>query len=211
MFWNKERHTARERARGGSDRRAGRFVRDEPVSGRDEQALRGPAAGRGEAQGQAGAGLEGASRRASARRAPRSAPVKAAVAVSETVFRHAARARRKEWAGNAGPLRVRHGRRRVVRRVADGGEGRSRRPRLSFGAALWAISDEVAVPALRLSKGPQAYPLRTHAMALASHLVYWRHDRAGAALVAVGRPFQMNQAGSPVAISPRLANDGRAS
>ena len=41
-----------------------------------------------------------------------------------------------------------------------------------FGAALWALSDEVAVPAFHLSKGPQEYPLRTHAMALASHLVY---------------------------------------
>ncbi len=41
-----------------------------------------------------------------------------------------------------------------------------------FGAVLWAISDEVAVPALGLSKGPKEYPLEVHASALASHLVY---------------------------------------
>ncbi len=41
-----------------------------------------------------------------------------------------------------------------------------------FGAILWAISDEVMVPALGLSKGPTEYPLEVHASALASHLVY---------------------------------------
>lgn len=41
-----------------------------------------------------------------------------------------------------------------------------------FGAALWLGADEVAVPALGLSKSPLAYPLTTHASALASHAVY---------------------------------------
>jgi hypothetical protein len=43
---------------------------------------------------------------------------------------------------------------------------------LPFGAAFWMLADEVAVPALGLSKGPTEYPLSTHAYALASHLVY---------------------------------------
>lgn len=43
---------------------------------------------------------------------------------------------------------------------------------LPFGAAFWLIADEVAVPALGLSKGPTEYPVSTHAYALASHLVY---------------------------------------
>lgn len=43
---------------------------------------------------------------------------------------------------------------------------------LPFGAAFWLLADEVAVPLLRLSKGPTAYPVSTHAYALASHLVY---------------------------------------
>jgi hypothetical protein len=41
-----------------------------------------------------------------------------------------------------------------------------------FGAALFVVADEVAVPALKLSKKPQDYPLSTHLYGLASHLVY---------------------------------------
>jgi hypothetical protein len=41
-----------------------------------------------------------------------------------------------------------------------------------FGAVLWLTADEVAVPALKLSKPPGEYPARVHVMALASHLVY---------------------------------------
>jgi uncharacterized membrane protein YeaQ/YmgE (transglycosylase-associated protein family) len=41
-----------------------------------------------------------------------------------------------------------------------------------FGTALWLGSDEIAIPALRLGKLPQEYPLKTHAMALAAHIVY---------------------------------------
>ncbi len=41
-----------------------------------------------------------------------------------------------------------------------------------FGSVLWLVSDEIAVPALGLSRGPTAYPARVHATALASHLVY---------------------------------------
>ena len=43
---------------------------------------------------------------------------------------------------------------------------------LPFGAAFWLLADEIAVPALGLSKGPTAYPASTHAYAFASHLVY---------------------------------------
>jgi uncharacterized membrane protein YagU involved in acid resistance len=42
----------------------------------------------------------------------------------------------------------------------------------AFGAALWAVSDEVAVPVARLAKPPLRYPLATHVKALASHIVY---------------------------------------
>ena len=41
-----------------------------------------------------------------------------------------------------------------------------------FGAAVWLASDEIAVPALKLAKPPREYPLKVHAGALASHLVY---------------------------------------
>ena len=43
---------------------------------------------------------------------------------------------------------------------------------LPFGAVFWLTADEIAVPALGLSKGPSEYPISTHAYALASHLVY---------------------------------------
>ncbi|HEY7624008.1 MAG TPA: DUF1440 domain-containing protein [Candidatus Limnocylindria bacterium] len=43
---------------------------------------------------------------------------------------------------------------------------------LLFGAALWWLADETAVPALRLSRRASAYPPSKHASALAAHLVY---------------------------------------
>jgi uncharacterized membrane protein YagU involved in acid resistance len=43
---------------------------------------------------------------------------------------------------------------------------------LPFGAAVWLAADEVAVPALGLSKPPTRTPAVVHAQALASHLVY---------------------------------------
>jgi putative membrane protein len=101
-----------------------------------------------------------------------SANVKAAVAVSETVFNHQLAPKEKQWAGQlvhygygtaAGALYGAAAEHWEDVRIGQGA---------AFGAALWAISDEVAVPVFHLSKGPQEYPLRTHAMALASHLVY---------------------------------------
>lgn len=41
-----------------------------------------------------------------------------------------------------------------------------------FGAALFVGADEVALPLLKLSKGPKAYPLSTHLYGLSSHIVY---------------------------------------
>jgi len=41
-----------------------------------------------------------------------------------------------------------------------------------FGAAFWMVVDEGALPLLGLAKGPNAYPVSTHAYALASHLVF---------------------------------------
>lgn len=41
-----------------------------------------------------------------------------------------------------------------------------------FGAALFVGADEVALPALKLSRGPRDYPLSAHLYGLSSHLVY---------------------------------------
>lgn len=43
---------------------------------------------------------------------------------------------------------------------------------IPFGAAFWIVVDEGALPMLGLAKGPTAYPISTHAYALASHLVF---------------------------------------
>lgn len=43
---------------------------------------------------------------------------------------------------------------------------------VAYGAGLWAMADEVAIPLLGLSKSPQEYPLSTHVSALAAHMVY---------------------------------------
>src|SRR5438034_6982966 len=43
---------------------------------------------------------------------------------------------------------------------------------LPYGTAFWLVVDEGAVPLLRLSKPPTAYPASTHIYALASHLMF---------------------------------------
>lgn len=41
-----------------------------------------------------------------------------------------------------------------------------------FGAALFVGADEVALPVLKLSRGPREYPISTHIYGLSSHVVY---------------------------------------
>jgi hypothetical protein len=55
---------------------------------------------------------------------------------------------------------------------------------LAYGAAVWLIADEIAVPALGFAPGPARVPARVHARALLAHLVY------GAALDAGVRAVQ---------------------
>ena len=43
---------------------------------------------------------------------------------------------------------------------------------LALGTALWAVGDEVFVPALRLAPGPSKFPVSTHAKAWGCHLAY---------------------------------------
>ena len=42
----------------------------------------------------------------------------------------------------------------------------------AYGAAAWALGDEVAVPALGLGKKPAETPLSQHVQTLAAHVVY---------------------------------------
>lgn len=43
---------------------------------------------------------------------------------------------------------------------------------LAFGALVWAVSDNLLLPAFRLSAWPNRYPMKNHAYGLAAHLVY---------------------------------------
>jgi hypothetical protein len=98
--------------------------------------------------------------------------VRAASAVSEGLFDHKLTQSEKNIAGPAvhyilgtgvGGL---YGVAAEMAPKATAGKG------LPFGAVFWLVVDEGAVPLLRLSKGPMAYPLSSHAYALSSHLVY---------------------------------------
>lgn len=43
---------------------------------------------------------------------------------------------------------------------------------IPYGAAVFAGADELAVPALKLSRGPKEYPISKHFNALSSHVVF---------------------------------------
>ncbi len=43
---------------------------------------------------------------------------------------------------------------------------------LVYGAALWLLSDELMLWALRVAKAPTSYPVKVHLDALAAHCVY---------------------------------------
>ncbi|MEO8430120.1 MAG: DUF1440 domain-containing protein [Acidobacteriota bacterium] len=42
----------------------------------------------------------------------------------------------------------------------------------AFGAGVWLLADEISVPAAKLAKTPEKYPVSAHAQSLAAHFVY---------------------------------------
>jgi putative membrane protein len=100
------------------------------------------------------------------------ATVKAAIAVSRTVFHHELQPEERQPAGNAMHYAFGTVSGALYGAVAEDWDAVGAAGGAAFGAALWLTSDEIAVPVLKLSKPPQEYPLRVHAMALAAHLVY---------------------------------------
>ena len=100
------------------------------------------------------------------------ATVKAAEMISEGAFDHKLTKSEKEIAGPAmhfamgATSGVIYGIASELAPITTAGAG------IPFGAAVWLIADDVAVPALGLSKSPTEYPISTHAYALSSHLVY---------------------------------------
>lgn len=98
--------------------------------------------------------------------------VKAASAVSEGIFDHKLTKNEKKIAGPAVHYAFGTSVGGLYGAVAEAAPEITAGAGLPFGAAFWLVADETAVPLLGLSKGPAAYPLSTHAYALASHLVY---------------------------------------
>ena len=95
-----------------------------------------------------------------------------AVRVSRKVFGHELSEKEKKIAGPA----VHYGFGAAVGglygAVADGWPAAATGSGLPFGAALWAATDEVALPLLRLSKPPTKIPISQHASLLGLHLIY---------------------------------------
>lgn len=100
------------------------------------------------------------------------ATVKAASAVSESLFGHELTSAEKGPGGAAvhyavgGLTGALYGAAAELEPAVAAGAG------LPYGAAVWLVVDEGAVPALGLSKPVTEYPLSNHAYALASHFVF---------------------------------------
>jgi hypothetical protein len=100
------------------------------------------------------------------------ANVKAAVLVSVKVFGHELQPSEKAAAGEAMHYAVgalagaAYGVLAEFMPAARYGAG------AAFGAALWAVSDELSVPLAGLAGPPQDYSMRVHGSALAAHMVY---------------------------------------
>jgi uncharacterized membrane protein YagU involved in acid resistance len=56
--------------------------------------------------------------------------------------------------------------------AASGARPRLLKSGLAFGTTVWLVSDNILLPAFRLSAWPHHYPVKTHLYALAAHAVY---------------------------------------
>jgi hypothetical protein len=100
------------------------------------------------------------------------ATVKAAEAVSRIVLGHELEEQEKDAAGMAMHLAMGvtsgaiYGAAAEITPVVTSGSG------APYGLAVWAVADEIVVPALGLSRPPFQHPPSTHLYAMGSHLVY---------------------------------------
>jgi putative membrane protein len=100
------------------------------------------------------------------------ATVKAAEMVSEKIFGHQLAKDEKVMAGDAVHYATGAASAAIYGMTAELVPEVTVGAGLPFGAAVWLVVDEAAVPLLGLSKGPTEYPPSTHIYALASHFVY---------------------------------------
>ena len=100
------------------------------------------------------------------------ATVKAAETISENAFDHRLTKEEKEYAGPAMHYAMGGGSGAVYGALSELMPASTIAAGAPFGAAVWLLADEMAVPALGFSKAPSEYPASTHASALAAHIVY---------------------------------------
>lgn len=100
------------------------------------------------------------------------ATVKTANAVSESVFGHELTEQERKVAGPGVHYAMGATSGAIYGALSELSPVVSSVAGLPFGAAVWAVADELAVPAFGLSKAPTEMPVSVHASALASHLVY---------------------------------------
>jgi putative membrane protein len=100
------------------------------------------------------------------------ATVKTASVISEGVFDHRLTDREKEITGALVHYSVGTTAGAVYGMAAECEPRITTLAGIPFGAAFWLVVDEGTLPLLGLAKGPNAYPISTHAYALASHLVF---------------------------------------
>jgi Protein of unknown function (DUF1440) len=98
--------------------------------------------------------------------------VRAASAISESLFHHKLTESEKKIAGPAVHYSLGTAVGGLYGAVAEVAPEVTASAGLPFGAAFWLLVDEGAVPLLGFSKGPMDYPLSTHVYALTSHFVY---------------------------------------
>jgi uncharacterized membrane protein YagU involved in acid resistance len=99
------------------------------------------------------------------------ATVKAASAISESVFDHRLTSDEKKIAGPVVHYAAGATGGLVYGVAAELTPEITEGVGLPYGAAFWLVVDEGLVPLLGFAKGPGEYPLSAHAYALASHLV----------------------------------------
>jgi len=100
------------------------------------------------------------------------ATVEAADRVSEAVLGHELPPEDEEWAGLVTHYAFGSSSGAAYGLLAEAVPGVTTGGGLAFGAGLWLLADEGAVPALGLSDAPWEHPPSTHLYALTSHLVY---------------------------------------
>src|SRR5262245_9124254 len=100
------------------------------------------------------------------------ATVKTAEKISSRVLRHKLSAEEKESAGPLVHYAYGTGIGALYGGLAQKNETTTAGFGSAYGAAAWALGDEIAVPALGLGRKPAETPLSQHFQLLAAHLVY---------------------------------------